>query len=58
MTYAEYLKKYNRLVKRLIALGLIYVRKVFWCLTARQIKAYAKVQLRAMRRAVETMRGQ
>jgi hypothetical protein len=57
MSYQTYLKKYNRLVARLVKLGLIYCRKVFWRLQHFQVKQYAKVQLESMRSAIKTLEG-
>lgn len=55
MTYSEYLKQYNRLIKRFLALGVKYIRKVFWQLQKNQIKQYAKIQLKSMRAALRNL---
>jgi hypothetical protein len=57
MSYETYLKKYNRLVAKMVRLGLIYCRKVFWRLQHFQVKQYAKIQLESMRNAVKALEG-
>lgn len=55
MKYQTYIKRYNSLIKRFLALGVRYIRKVFWKLQESQVKRYARVQLASMKQALDNL---